>query len=52
MICTFDKNMANARCIGEYINTLKEEKERKKFRSADDISELEIQNYIKGLSNS
>lgn len=51
MICTFDKNMARTECINEYINTLKEEKEREKFKSTDSISELEIQNYIKQLNN-
>ena len=50
MICTYDRSMSKKECIDEYISTLKEEKERKKFSEINDISEVEIQNYIKNLN--
>ena len=50
MICTYDRSMSKKECVDEYISTLKEEKERKKFSEINDISEVEIQNYIKNLN--
>ena len=49
MICMYDKSMSKKQCIDEYISTLKEEKEKKKFNQTENISEIEIQNYIKNL---
>lgn len=52
MICGYDKNKGTQECINEYIRTMKKEKENKKFKETDNLSELEIQDYIKNLNNS
>lgn len=50
LICTYDKSMSNKECIEEYIKTLQNEKNLKKFKEVESVSENEIQNYIKSLN--
>lgn len=51
IICSYDKSIGQVECINEYIQTMKKEKENKKFKEVNDLSEIEIQNYIKALNS-
>ena len=52
MVCSYSKGMERKECIEEYISTLKEENEKKKFKDIENVSDVEIQNFIKNLNSS
>lgn len=47
--CNYNTNINHENSIHEYINILTEEHEKQKLKNTNNISELEIQNYIKKL---
>lgn len=51
MSCNYNKNMSREECIREYIQTLKEEHQKKKFENVQNVSDVEIQEFIKNLNN-
>ena len=49
IICTYKSYMGQDKYIDEAINILKQEKEKKKFQDIKNVSETEIQEYIKKM---
>ena len=49
IICSYNNNIMHEDSVFEYINILKQEQEKQKFKNINNISEFEIQDYIKKL---
>lgn len=49
IICSYNNNIMHEDSIFEYVNILEQEQEKQKFKNINNISEFEIQDYIKKL---
>lgn len=49
IICAYNSYMGQDKYISETISILKQEKEKKRFQNINNVSEMEIQEYIKKL---
>lgn len=51
MICSYNSCMVTPSAVNEYIETIKEERNKNKFKNISDLSENEVSEYIKKLKN-
>ena len=51
MICSYNPSIITSESAEEYIKTILEENQKNKVKNVDNISEVEVKDYIKSLKN-